>query len=197
MRQDPIFEDQVVRHRQRNDHRISPVRLQRGVQEARLRRLQLARIAAAAFDVEEQIVPIQQLGYVGLQGDEICRVLGIAADRDRAGHVPVDQPERAAEEIDPGRDDRRSHAVVIEDQRLDEVIEMALVIGDVDDAAAASGLLRDGDVLVEPFDFSQDGIERVFQGAVDRVALRRPELVEVGVDPLAGVELRLAVSPRR
>ncbi len=48
--------------------------------------------------------------------------------------------------------------------------------------------------LVEPLDLSQDGIERVLQRAVDRIALRRPQFVEVGVNPLARIELGLAVA---
>ena len=168
------------------------------MQQARLRRLQLARIAAPAFDVEEQIVPLQQLGDVGLQRDEIRRVLGVAADRDRAGDVPVDQPERAAEQIDAGGDDRRPHAVVVEHQRLDEVVEMALVIGDVDDAAAARGLAaRCSTCSSIRSIFRRIGIERMFQGAVDRIALRRPQLVEIGVDPLAGLDFRCPCPPRR
>jgi hypothetical protein len=53
--------------------------------------------------------------------------------------VAVEQPERAAEQVDPGGDERWADAVVVEDEQLDEVVEMALVIGDVDDAAAAPG----------------------------------------------------------
>ena len=109
--------------------------------------------------------------------------------------MPVQESERAAEQIDARGDDRRTHAVVVEHQRLDEVIEVALVIRDVDDAAGACRALRDVDVFVDAFDLAQDRIERMFQGTVDRISLRRPQLVEVGVDALASLELRLPVAP--
>ena len=68
------------------------------------------------------------------------------------------------------------------------------MIGDVDDPAAARRLLRDLDVLFDPFDLAEDRIERVFQRAIDRIPLRRPQLVEVGVDPLPRLELGLPVA---
>jgi hypothetical protein len=68
------------------------------------------------------------------------------------------------------------------------------VVGDVDRAAAAGGLLRDADALVEALDLAQDGIERMLQGAVDRIPLRGAQLVEVGVDPLAGVDVGAALA---
>ena len=58
---------------------------------------------------------------------------------------------------------------------------------------APRGVLRDADVLVDALDLPQNRIERVFEGAINRVALRGPQLVEVGVDPLAGLQLRLPV----
>ena len=71
---------------------------------------------------------------------------------------------------------------------------MALVVGDVNHASAARRFLWYPNPLVEPLDLSQDGIERVLEGAIDRIALRRPEFVEVGVNPLARIELGLAMS---
>ena len=50
------------------------------------------------------------------------------------------------------------------------------------------------DVLLDALDLAQDRVERVLQRAVDRVALRRPQLVEVGVDPLARLQLALPVT---
>ena len=102
-----------------------------------LRRLQLAAVAAAAFRIEEQIVLLQHLGDVGLQRDQVRRILGVAADRNRAGDVVVDQAERAAEQVDAGGDERRPDAVVVEHERLDEIVDVALVVGGVDDAVAA------------------------------------------------------------
>ena len=115
--------------------RLATLGLQRRVEQPGLRRLQLAAVAAAAFDVEEQVVPLQQLGDVRLERDEVRRILGVAADRNRAGDVAVEQAERPAEQVDAGGDDRRPDAVVVEHQRLDQVVEMALVVRDVDDAA--------------------------------------------------------------
>ena len=108
--------------------------------------------------------------------------------------MPVDQPERPAEQVDARGDDRRPDAVVVEHERLDQVVEMALVVRDVDDAAGAGRLLRDPDVLVDALDLAQDRIERMLQRAIDRIALRRPQLVEVGVDALARLELGLPVT---
>ena len=163
------------------------------MQQAGLRRLQLAGVAASALDVEEQVAALQQLGDVGLQRDQVGRVLGVAPDRDRAGDVAVKQAERPAEQVDAGGRDRRPDAVVVEHERLDQVVEVRLVVRDVDDAARARRLLRDGDVLVDALDLAQDRIERMLERAVDRVALRRAQLVEVGVDPLARLQFALAV----
>ena len=54
-------------------------------------------------------------------------------------------------------------------------------------------VLRDADVLVDALDLAENRVERMLQRAVDRVALRRPQLVEVGVDPLARLHLCLPV----
>ena len=109
----------------------------------------------------------------------------------------MDQSERTTEEVDPSGNHRRPDLVVVDHQRLDEVVEMALVIGDVDGAAAPRGVLRDADVLLDALDLAQNRVEGVFEGAVDRVALGGSQLVEVGVDPLPGLQLRLPVpSPQ-
>jgi hypothetical protein len=44
------------------------------------------------------------------------------------------------------------------------------------------------------FDLAQDGVERVLQRPVEFVPLRRPELVEVGIDAFARPFLVFAVS---
>jgi hypothetical protein len=108
--------------------------------------------------------------------------------------VPLDQPERATEQVDARGDQRRPQVVVVEDQGLDQVVQVALVVRDVDDAAAPRRPPGDLDVLPQTFDLAQDGVEGVLEGAVDGVSLRRPELVQVGLDSLPGVELRLAVA---
>ncbi len=140
---------------------------------------------------------LQQLGDVGLQGDEVGRILGVAADRDRARHMTMNQPEGTTKEVDPRGNHRRPDPVVVDHQRLDQVVEMALVIGDVDDPAPARGVLGDAHVLVDALDLAQNRVEGMFEGAVDRVTLGGPQLVEVGVDPLPGFQLRLPVpSPQ-
>ena len=50
------------------------------------------------------------------------------------------------------------------------------------------------DALVDALDLAEDRIERMLQRAVDGVPLRRPELVEVGVDALARLRRRLPVA---
>ena len=110
---------------------------------------------------------LQQLRDIGLERDQVRRILGVTADRDRAGDVPVNKAERAAEKIDAGGNDRRTYAVVVEHQRLDEIVEVALVIRDVDHAARRGRLLRDADVLLDALDLAEDRIERMLEGAVD------------------------------
>ena len=161
------------------------VGLQRRVQQPGLRALHLAAVAAPAFRIEEEVVTAQQLRDVRLQRDQVHRIFHVAADRHRAGHVTMQQPERAAEQIDAGGDDRRPDAVVVEHQRLDQVVGVTPVIGRVDDAARARGGLDDLDVLADAFDLAENRIERMLQRAVDRIPLRRPQLVEIAVDPLA------------
>ena len=136
----------------------------------------------------------QQLGDVRLQRDQVRRVLGVAADRDRAGDVAVEQAERAAEQVDAGGDDRRPDAVVVEHQRLDQVVGVAPVVRRVDDAAGARGGLGELDVLADPLDLAEDRVERVLERPVDRVALRRAQLLEIGLDPLARRAPALAVA---
>ena len=180
-----ILEHEVVRHRRRNDHHLRHVGLQRRVQQAGLRALQLAAVAAPPFRIEEQVVRAQQFGHVGLQRHEVHRILGVAADRHRAGHVTMQQTERSAEQVDARGDDRRADTVVVEHERLGEIVGVALVVRRVDDASRARGGLHDIDVLAEPFDLAQDRIERMLERAVNRIPLCRPELFEVRVDALA------------
>jgi hypothetical protein len=97
----------------------------------------------------------------------------------------VDQPERAAEQVDAGDDQRRTDAVVVQHQRLDQIVAMALVVRGVDDAVGADRVGDVVQVLVLALDLAQDRVERVLQGAVELVALRGPQLVEVAVDLVA------------
>ena len=130
---------------------------------------------------------LEDFGDVRLQRDQVRGILGVAPNRDRARDVLVDQTERSAEQVDAGGDQRRTDTVVVEDQRLHQIVGVALVIRRVDDAVRAHGADDVLQVLVLPFDLPKDGIERMLQRPVELVPLRRPQLVEVGVDLLAGV----------
>ena len=61
VREDVVLEHEIVGNGERNDRGVRALGLHRGVQEARFRRLHLAGVAPAAFDVEEQVVALQQL----------------------------------------------------------------------------------------------------------------------------------------
>ena len=185
-----ILEHHVVGDRHRYDDG-SRVGLHGGMQQAGFRGLELPRVAPPPLEVEEQVVALEQLGDVCLERHQVCRVLCVPANGNRTRHMPVNQPERAAEQIDARGNDGRPDSVVVEHQRLDQVVDMALVVRDVDDTPRARRLLRDLDMLVDPFNLPEDGIERMLQRTVDGVSLRRSEFVEVGMDPLARLELRL------
>ena len=135
-RQDVVLEHQVVGDRGRDDDEVRTVGGERRVHQTRFRRLQLAAVAAASFRVEEQIVLLQDLGDVGLERDEVGGILRIATDRNRAGDVAVNQAERAAEQVGAGGDERRPDAVVVERERLDEVVDVALVVRRVNETVA-------------------------------------------------------------
>ncbi len=188
-----IFEHEVVGDCGRNDDEIALLRGQRGVNQSNPGRLQLAAVAAAAFGIEEQIVLLDDLGDVRLEGDQVRRILGVAADGNRPGHVAVEETEGAAEQVDAGRDERRADAVVVEHQRFDEVVGMALVIRRVDDPVRAGRRSDMVQVLVLPLDLAQDRIERVLQRPVDRISLLGLQLIEISVNPIAG---RRRVRPR-
>ena len=127
---------------------------------------------------------LEQLGDVRPERDQVERVLAVAPDRHRAGHVLVQQPQRAAEQVDAGGKQRRPDAVVVEHQRLDQIVEMALVIGDVDHAAAPDAVLRELHVFGNALDLAQNRIERVLKGPVEPVALGGAEFFQVALDPL-------------
>ena len=137
---------------------------------------------------------MQQLGDVRLQRDQVDRVLGVPADRQRTGHVAVEQAQRAAEQVDAGGHDRRADPVLVERQRFDQVIDVAAMVGGVEHAAGGRGLLRDLDALGVPFDLAENRIERVLQRAVNRVPLRRPQLLEVPADAIPHLESGLAMA---
>ena len=104
--------------------------------------------------------------------------------------MAVEQPEGAAEQIDAGREQRRTHAVVVEHERLDQIVEMALVIRDVHDAAGERRLFGVLEVFGDAPDFPENRVERVLQRAIEAVALRGTQFVEIGLDPLARVGFR-------
>ncbi len=182
MREDVILENEVVRdgHRQDDDVRLDG--RQRRVDEPGLRILQLAAVAASAFRIQKQVVLLQHLGDVRLERDEVCGIFGVAPDRNRAGDVLVDQAERSAEQVDAGRDERRPDAAVVEDDRLDQIVDVALVVRRVDDAMIARRVDRVVRLLRNLLDFSENWIQRMLQRAIHLVSLRSTELVEIAVN---------------
>ena len=78
-------------------------------------------------------------------------------------------------------------AVVVEHERLDQIVEMALVIRDVDDAAAADAVLAQLHVFGDALDLAENRIERMLQRAVEPVPLGGAQLFEVPLDPLPRV----------
>src|SRR5205085_5862833 len=76
---------------------------------------------------------------------------------------------------------------------LDEIVQAGLVVRNVNDPAGPCRLLGNLDVLVDPLDLAENGIQRMLEGPVNRVPLRRPQLVEIAVDPLACLQLALPV----
>ena len=75
---------------------------------------------------------------------------------------------------------------------------MALVVRDVDDAAARADCgLRALDVLLPAVDLAENGIERMLQGAVHAVALRGAQLVQVAVDAQRRLPGRFVPAARR
>ena len=139
-------------------------------------------------------MPLQELRNVRFERDEVRGILGVAPDGNRARDVSVQQTQRTAEEIDPRGDDRRPDAVVVEHERLDQVIEMTLVIGDVDRATGMGRGASNPDALFDPLDLAQDGVERMLEGPIDGVPLCSPKLVEVAVNPLPRLELGLPMT---
>ena len=192
-----VLEHEVVGDPDRHDHGIGAPGLQDRLQQPRLQRLELAVVAAPALGVEEQVVPMDQLGHVRPQRREVRGVAGVPANRDGAGDVAVQQPHGAVEQVDAGGDDGGTDVMVVEHHELDEVVHVALVVRGVDDPVRAGGVLRPSDVLRVPLYLPQDRVQRVLQGAIHLVALRRPELLEVGGNPLLRLVGLSRVLPRR
>ena len=169
---------------------------QRACMQAGLGRLQLAAVAAPALGIEEEVVRPQHLGDVGLERDEVGRVLGVAADRNRAGDVAVDEAERTAEQVDAGGDDRRPDArcrrapAARPGSRCGSCGSRRRRAGGRRAVAASASV----DVLVVALDLAQDRIERMLQRPIELVALRGPQLVEVALDPLPGFVAAQAVT---
>ena len=192
--QDEILDHDVVRHGARDHHQVRACRLERRVDQACLRRLQLTAVAASALDVQHQVVTVQQLGDVRLQRDQVDRVFRVPPDGQRTGHVAVEQAQRTAEQVDAGGHDRRSNPVLVERQRFDQVIDVAAMVGRVQHPARGRGLLRDLDPFGEPFDLAENRVERVLQRPVDRVALGRPQLLQVPADAIPHLKPGLAMA---
>jgi hypothetical protein len=109
--------------------------------------------------------------------------------------VPVNQPERTAEEVDAGGDERRSDAVIVEHQRLDQVIGVAFVVRRVDQPVIADRVEDMMEVFVMAIDLPEDWIERMLQSPIDCVPLGCPQLVEISKDPIPRLVAASAVRP--
>jgi hypothetical protein len=72
---------------------------------------------------------------------------------------------------------------------------MALVIRGVDDAVGADGVGDVVQVFVLALDLPQDRIQRMLERAVELVALRRAQLVEISVDLLARLGATFPLAP--
>jgi len=184
-RQDVIFEHQIVRDADWKNDDVRVLGGQRRVNESGLGLLQLSAVAPSAFRIEKQIMLLQDLGDVRLERDQIRRIFRVAADRNRAGDVLVNQTERPAEQVDARGDQRRPDSRIVEHDGLDEVIDVTPVIGGVHDAVLARRVERVVRVLGDLLDFSEDRIERMLERTVHVVPLRRPQLFEIAVDLLA------------
>ena len=101
--------------------------------------------------------------------------------------MPVDQAERSAKQVDAGGDDRRPHAVVVEDDGLHEIVCVAFVVRRIDDAAGSRRRLDDVEMFDPAIDLAENRIQRMLQRPVERVPLRRLELFEVCEHPLPAV----------
>ena len=114
---------------------IGPLRLQRRVDAGRSS-------AASARRCSCGRLPDRRTGRASCRSSatyafSVIRYAGSFVLR-RIGIAPVTcrwmQAERAAEQVDAGGDERRPDAVVVEHERLDEVVGVALVVRRVDDA---------------------------------------------------------------
>ena len=187
VRENVIFEHEIVRDGGRDDDEVGSVRRQRRIEQAGLRRLQLAAVAAAAFRVEEQVVLLENFRNVRLQRDQVRGILHVAPDRYGARHVLVNQSEGTAEQIDARGDERWTNPVVVEYQRFNQVIGMALVVRRVHNPVRADRRRHVVQVFVFALDLPQNGIEGMLQCAVELVPLRGAELVQIRVHLLARI----------
>jgi hypothetical protein len=97
-----------------------------------------------------------------------------------------------------------SDARIIQDQRLDQVVDVAAMIRPVDDAALRDRLDRQLLMFADPLDLAQDRIERILERPIQLVALRRLQFVQilqhararrVALDAMAALEETSDVCP--
>ena len=194
-RQVAVFEDEIVGDGHRHHHHVGLVRAQGRMQQAGLRRLHLAAVAPAALDVEEEVVLFEHLRHIRFERHQVGRIAAVPSNRNRTGDVPVHQAERTAKKVDAGGNQRRANAVVVEHERLDEVIGVALVIRGVHHTVAGrrgNGVVQ---ILVLALDFPEDGVERMLERSIQLVPLRRPQFVEIGDDTFPHLVAALAIAP--
>ena len=97
----------------------------------------------------------------------------------------VDQAERSAKQVDPRRNDWRPDTGIVQDEWLDEVIDVAAVVGGVDHSIPRRRVDRRRRVLADAFDLSQNRVEGIFERSIQLVALCRAQLFEIRDDSLA------------
>ena len=73
----------------------------------------------------------------------------------------MDQAERAAKQIDSGRNNRWPDTVVVEHERFDQVVGVTAVVRSVNDTATARRGFDSLEVLADAFHLAKDRIQRV------------------------------------
>ena len=111
----------------RHDHPVRGSGRQGGMNESRLRALDLTAVASTSLGIEEQVVFSGERGHVRFQRDQVGRVLHVAADWNRARDVTMDSPMVRRTGLSGGNN-RRPAPVLVQYQQLDEVIGVTLVV---------------------------------------------------------------------
>src|SRR5207249_3448046 len=100
------------------------------------------------------------------QRDEIGGILDVASNRNRPRDIAVNETERTTEQVDAGGNQRGANPVVVEDQRLDQIVGVTAMIGRVDDPVAARGVDDVMEIFVLAFDLAQNRVQRMLKRAI-------------------------------